>query len=287
MDTAKTATANYVIQYSIAFDQVGVGSDFTNTVIIIDGINYTMSAFPTSFWWNDASIHTFVFQSPLIVDSGAKQYNWTSTSGLSTLQSDAITVTGSGNIVGNYATLVHNVAVTSVAVAPSVVCQGYDCEIEVSVADTGDYAETFNVTLYASMPATGNITAVYTFVNVTLNSKDSTMLLFNWNTTGFHKGNYTISVYAEPVSGEMNTSDNILEGDWIMITSIGDINADGMVNVRDVYAVARAFGTSLFPPNPPNRSYNPNCDINHDGKVDIKDYYLVCKHYGEADPKTP
>jgi hypothetical protein len=54
--------------------------------------------------------------------------------------------------------------------------------------------------------------------------------------------------------------------------------------VKDVYAVAKDYGTSQEGPNPPGGTYHPNCDINCDGKIDVKDYYIVCKHYGEVDP---
>lgn len=119
---------------------------------------------------------------------------------------------------------------------------------------------------------------------ITLISGGSTTATFTWNTTGFAKGNYTISVMADIVSGETDTADNSFVDGIVTIAMAGDINADGKVDVKDVYAVAKAYGTSLEGPNPPGRTYHPNCDINDDGKVDVKDYYVVCKHYGETDP---
>jgi hypothetical protein len=64
---------------------------------------------------------------------------------------------------------------------------------------------------------------------------------------------------------------------------VGDVNADGKVDVKDIFAVGKAYGTSREGPNPPGRAYSPNCDINGDNKVDAKDYYIVNKHYGEVD----
>jgi len=102
MDRAKTVTANYVIQYSVVFNQSGVGSDFTGTVVTIDGTDYTVSTLPTPpFWWNSGSSHAFSFASPLVVDA-SKSYDWVSTTGLSTLQSGTLTITGSGSVTGNY-----------------------------------------------------------------------------------------------------------------------------------------------------------------------------------------
>jgi len=91
---------NYIVQKQITFAQTGVGSDFVGTVLIIDGVNYTVQSLPVSFWWNNGSSHSFSFASPLVV--GGKQYLWNSTSGLSTLQNGTLTVTETGSIVGNY-----------------------------------------------------------------------------------------------------------------------------------------------------------------------------------------
>jgi len=70
----------------------------------------------------------------------------------------------------------------------------------------------------------------------------------------------------------------------ILLSIVGDVNADGKVDVKDVYRVALAYGTSLIGPNPPGRIFNPDCDINNDNKVDVKDYYIVCKNYGKTYP---
>lgn len=61
-----------------------------------------------------------------------------------------------------------------------------------------------------------------------------------------------------------------------------DINHDLKVDVKDIYAVGRAYGTSAAGPNPEGRYWNPHCDINEDAKIDMKDYYPACKNYGKT-----
>ena len=97
-----TVTGNYKTQYEITFDQTGVGTDFTGTVVTIDGIDYTVNELPTepAFWWDNCSSHDFSFASPLSVDG--KKYVWESTSGLSNLQSGTLHVETSGSVVGSY-----------------------------------------------------------------------------------------------------------------------------------------------------------------------------------------
>jgi parallel beta-helix repeat protein len=86
---------------SITFGQLGVGSDFTGTVITIDGINYNVSELPLTFQWNVGSSHSFSFASPLNVNA-SRGYCWWSTSGLSNLQNDTLTVMASGNVTATY-----------------------------------------------------------------------------------------------------------------------------------------------------------------------------------------
>jgi hypothetical protein len=97
---------NYAVEnkYCVTFDQVGVSSDYSGTVVIVDGTGYAVLQLPVSFWVDVNSLHTFAYQSPLTVSPNGKQYVWTSTTGLSNSQSDSITVASSGSVVGNYKT---------------------------------------------------------------------------------------------------------------------------------------------------------------------------------------
>jgi PKD repeat protein len=78
-----------------------------------------------------------------------------------------------------------DIAVEHIAFSKSVVGQGYTIQINVTVANQGDFIETFNVTLYA------NTTAIETR-EITLTSLNSTTITYTWNTNGFVKGNYTL-----------------------------------------------------------------------------------------------
>jgi len=84
--------------------------------------------------------------------------------------------------------LTHDVAVTSVS-APDEVTHGNVVTISVDVANLGDSDETFEVTV------TYDTTPIETQC-VTLASKDDTMVLFAWDTTGVDPGAYTITAEA-------------------------------------------------------------------------------------------
>jgi hypothetical protein len=271
-----------VPQYNIIFDQTGVSPDFTGTVVTIDGTDYNVSALPASFWWDNSSIHSFAFQSPLVVGSGAKQYDWASTTGLSTLQSDSITVTDAGSVTGNYVTRVHDVAVTNiVAVVPHCsskvgnglwVFQGLPVYVNFTVLNKGDFDENVTVTLYYNMTANQIIGAQ----NVTLSPGQNETVAFVWDTTDVpYCQNYTITAVAT-IPLDNNPADNTLSIGPITVRIMGDINGDGKVDGKDIATAAKAFGTI-----PGDPRWNLDCDINGDGKVDGKDIVLVARNFGK------
>jgi len=123
-------------------------------------------------------------------------------------------------------------------------------------------------------------------------SGSSTLLTFEWNTTGVAHGDYIISAYASPVPGETDTSDNNFAGGRIVVSMIGDLTGgtpspwdfvpDGKVGGVDVSVVSRCFGSS--PETVPPIRWEPNCDINNNGRVDGNDIAFTARHFGEADP---
>jgi len=104
MKSNKTITANFSPNTcDIVFAASGIEPDFTGTVITIDDVDYVVSMLPLSFTWTVGSEHTFAYASSLSASSG-KQYTWSSTEGLSNLQNGSLTVSGSGNVTGNFKT---------------------------------------------------------------------------------------------------------------------------------------------------------------------------------------
>ena len=189
--------------------------------------------------------------------------------------SSPVTITG----------LERDVAVTNITLSKSVVGQNHSMYINVTVENQGDYHEVFNVTVSA------NTTTIQT-KEATLANGTSTLITFMWNTTGFAKGEYNLSAYAELVPGETDTADNTLIDGWVIVAMVGDITGpcgcgwpDGKVDIRDIGLVASKFGAVY-----PDPRYNANCDLTGptlgvaDGKIDIRDIAMVSIHFGEVDP---
>lgn len=57
---------------------------------------------------------------------------------------------------------------------------------------------------------------------------------------------------------------------------LGDINRDGVVDLKDCYIVCLAYGST-----PNDSNWNPDADLNKDGAVDLKDIVIVAKEYGK------
>jgi len=160
------------------------------------------------------------------------------------------------------ATPLHNVRVAAIA-SKSVVGQGYSIPLDITIANDGYYAETFNVTAYA------NQTIIETKA-ITLTSGNFTTITFTWNTSGFAKGNYTISAYAWPVQGETYTTDNTKDDGTVLVSIAGDVNGDHLVDISDL-----VITVNVIPSAPRWPNWNPNVDINGDGVCDVSDL-VIC-----------
>jgi hypothetical protein len=197
-----------------------------------------------------------------------------------TIKAVASTVAGeinTGNNVfidGTVQVLWHDVAVTNVVSNTTWVYQGRAALINVTVLNKGDFPETVNVTLYY------NITAnkIVGTQNITLLVGESKTLLFVWDTTGVeYCHNYTITAVAEIVPMDNNMTNNVLADGNVKVRILGDINGDDTVDLRDVYGVALAFGTS-----PGDTRWDLTADINGDMQVCLRDFYIVCLNFGKS-----
>ncbi len=164
----------------------------------------------------------------------------------------------------------YDIGITNLTTSKTVVGQGYTINLTTETLNYGINTETFNVTTYAN-------TTMITRTQITLESRTSTTLTIPWNTKGVAKGNYTIIANVTILPSETDIGDNILTDGWVFITIQGDVNGDRMVDLKDVFGVALAYGS-----HPGYPMWDPNLDINSDNNVDLKDYLTTCLNYGES-----
>jgi hypothetical protein len=92
-------------------------------------------------------------------------------------------------------------------------------------------------------------------------------LEFLWETTSLSLGNHTLSAKAEILGGEANTANNTFDYGPIKVIFPGDVNQDGVVNMRDADDLVHAFNAFYDNAN----RFNPYADLDGNGRVDLRD----------------
>jgi hypothetical protein len=193
------------------------------------------------------------------------------------VQSDdsRVWVVWTSNRTGNWDTfyrnsLAHNLAVTDVVPSPLQVYQMENVSVSATVHNFGDFGESFTVNCYA------NTTLVDSLVT-SLASGSWANLVLSWNTSGFSRGNYYVTVEVVPVLGEVYIDDNTEIHETVRVKFLGDVNDNGFVNVFDMFSLGKAFGSSPGSPN-----WNEEADMNGDADVDPADLSGLVGNFGKA-----
>ena len=171
---------------------------------------------------------------------------------------------------GSLTLLSHDLAITDVAVFKTVVGQGHSTYVNVTIRNQGDYDETFSSALNVTATIVGLVT------NVTLISQNSASIYFEWSTTGYAKGNYSLKAQVFPVDGEIDVEDNTFAF-WVLVTIAGDVDGNREVNIFDIVMIAGSYGAVAGGP-----GYVPNCDIDGSSTIDIFDVVLAAGNYGRS-----
>ena len=205
-----SVVGNYQVQNQVTFDQVGVNPDFTSTVVIIDSVSYSRAQLPVSFSWGVGSVHSFAFQSPLVVGSNTEQYVWTSTTGLSSSQSTSITITTYGSIIGNYKTQYY-LTVSSAYDSPSPSSGWFDSGSSVTESVTSPVSGGSGTQYVCTgWSGSGSVPASGTASSVTFAITQASSIAWNWKTQ------YYLTVTSaydspSPVSGWFDSGASVTE----------------------------------------------------------------------------
>jgi hypothetical protein len=193
---------------------------------------------------------------------------------------DSVSTQAGSNVAAvlvNGSILVHDIAITNLTSAKTIIGQGYAGNILVTVENQGNFTEDFQVIVYANATETGTLS----FIAVPPSNETSEIL--QWNTSGFAFGNYTLISYAPPVSGENDTTNNSFEdGVPLHVGVPGDVSGsipgayDGTVNMKDI-----AYLVSLFNTRPNSSNWNPNADVNNDGVCNMRDIATCVAYFNQ------
>jgi len=173
---------------------------------------------------------------------------------------------------GYFCTLIRDVAVIEVVPFSNETYTDWILYVNVTVRNEGNLTETFDITLYY------DDTPIETLTVNDLEPNMEFTITFEWHTTGVAPcQTYNISATAHPVTYETDLTDNIGYGGAVKVKMLGDINSDGVIDIRDVAEVGRAFASYTGHPR-----WNPQADLNLDGYVDIRDIALVGRNFGKT-----
>ena len=193
--------------------------------------------------------------------------------------------------IGRHEIILTNATPSTLGIDPTkpiplknVLGRGYNVPIYVTVKNQGNFTErNIQVDIYWSNSTHFNQT-INSVIIPELVVDASIMFNITWNTNGFAYGNYAISAYAKPVSGENNRTNNMYVVGIVRVGVPGDVTSaklgvpEGKVDMRDIGVICNKFGTK-----PSSPKWDPNKDINSDGKVDMRDIGIVCSNYGKTE----
>ena len=107
----------------------------------------------------------------------------------------------------------HDVGITNVVLSKSFILRGENLYINVTTLNYGIYTEIFNITAYANEIEIQTKTVIQP-------TRTSCTTTFVWETSNINKGIYTIIVYATPVQGETDTTDNTFIDGIVFIDTV-------------------------------------------------------------------
>jgi len=186
---------------------------------------------------------------------------------------ELIPATIQGGFFANIPVPLRDIAVTVLSLSNNRPKEGENVSISVTVLNNGSEAESFDI----SLSYDDNLIETQTVTS--LAPGGTATLTFTWNTTGVPLGSHTIKAQASSVPGETNVVNNVKTATVTVLSPVAlptDINGDGVVDMKDVGAVARAFGES-----PGRPRWDPALDINGDGVIDLMDLALIARDFGK------
>jgi len=166
----------------------------------------------------------------------------------------------------------HDITILSAAVGSDELYVGWTVDVNVTVKNAGDCAESFNVTIYSD----DNVIKMFSVPNLFI-GKNIT-LAFTWNSTGLTPcHSYVVRCEADVVPGETNVEDNVIVAGTVKIKMVGDVNGDGRINIIDIATIAVGYGSSVG-----DSRYSLVCDLNRDDTINILDLGWAAIRFGES-----
>jgi parallel beta-helix repeat protein len=147
------------------------------------------------------------------------------------------------------------ITMVGAACSKTVVGKGYNVAINVQIQNQGTSTQSFTVFVCA------NTTVIYSEQISNLAPQKLANVTFEF-TANLAYGNYSINACGQPIK-------------WVKVTIPGDVNGDGVVNIRDGALIGEYWGITV-PPAP------ANVDVGGFGVINIRDGAIVGANWGQS-----
>jgi hypothetical protein len=164
-----------------------------------------------------------------------------------------------------------DIAITGVNAKTSIPAGLNGTEVDVTITNSGQAAETLNITLSVDSDSVDNKTT-------TLNPGASATVALWWNTTTLSFGTYTVKAFITPLPFQIDTTNNNFTT-TATVTIPGDLNSDFTVGLSDLVILAHAYGSRLG-----DSAWKANADIDGNRLVGLTDLVILATHYGQHFP---
>lgn len=160
-------------------------------------------------------------------------------------------------------TVIRDIAVIKIVPYPTKVYSGRNVNVNVTVANLGLIAESFEVTLYydeVNLIGTEQISNLEPEQNITVS--------FTWNTNGLTPcTTHILAANVTRLPYELDFENNLLVCEQtVKIKTLGDVDGDGRVGLTDLVIIGQTYGTTSTSPN-----WVPDADLDGDNKVSLID----------------
>ncbi len=167
------------------------------------------------------------------------------------------------------------VTITEVSTRNTVVAAGfiYQGTVEIHILFPVDVvlfnSEVTNQTVTVGIYIDGSLTGAKQEAQDVMPGETRTLQFF-WDTTGATLGNHTLSA-------QIDGQDPVIDG-TIQVIFPGDVDQNGIVDMRDVEIIVQSMGA--FYDNPAR--FNPFADLDGSGRIDLRDVGIWALNFGRS-----
>jgi hypothetical protein len=168
----------------------------------------------------------------------------------------------------------NDIAIGDIKAKPNGTYIGHVINITVVIDNLGELTEDSNVTVNA------NDTNIGTRSISQLAPNQSIAIVFSWNTSGSVPGRYVIWANVTTLHYDVNiaNNNNVSEKNTIGLRILGDVNWDGVVNMKDVSAWLQSRAFNSFNG---GARYDPYMDMDESGRVDMRDAVIIIMNFNK------